>query len=257
MPTDYESNNQNQESDTGQRDKETLTMNNEQGEQIKESNTEIKRKEAQRSRNDEKANADSVSQHKDSVTSSSAELDSHRLASEPAQVQAIPQQAHRSCYVCTTMDYENPANNYCRFMKRMIQQQHQQHSSSSNYDASQLNALRQRTHAHNNQDATLQISPPADSSTQVLGPANSTSSDHLLYSNNNNDSTDGAGSTTNKSTKYIDSNGMSPIDSGSLQYGAIRTRYCYSDENFCSVVSVVRIEYINNELQSRFWALER
>lgn len=37
----------------------------------------------------------------------------------------------------------------------------------------------------------------------------------------------------------------------------IRTRQCDEGENFCSIVSVVRIEFVNDSLLSRFWAMER
>ena len=37
----------------------------------------------------------------------------------------------------------------------------------------------------------------------------------------------------------------------------IKTRHCQEDENFCSIVSVVRIEFVQDNLYSKFWALER
>lgn len=37
----------------------------------------------------------------------------------------------------------------------------------------------------------------------------------------------------------------------------IRSRPCVEDENYCSIVSVVRIEFLSDNIVSRFWALER
>lgn len=178
------------------------------------------------------------------------------------QQQLIEQQSQRTCYVCTTMDYENPANNYCRFMKRMIQKQHQQHASSSplssNYDLnnvqSQYNALRLRNqHLHANQDTSSQNQ--ISSQHLVNGQNNNSTTNNNLVQYNNQFADANLFMNNSTSTQKFSENGYSLIES--TQYNGIRTRYCYSDENFCSVVSVVRIEYINNELQSRFWALER
>lgn len=38
---------------------------------------------------------------------------------------------------------------------------------------------------------------------------------------------------------------------------SIRTRQCFDDENFCSIVSVVRVEFSNDSFKHKFWALER
>jgi len=42
-----------------------------------------------------------------------------------------------------------------------------------------------------------------------------------------------------------------------LPNNSIRIRPCMEDENFCSIVSVVRLEFVQDNLYSKFWALER
>lgn len=37
----------------------------------------------------------------------------------------------------------------------------------------------------------------------------------------------------------------------------IRVRPCMDDENFCSIVSIVRLEFVQENLYQKFWALER
>lgn len=229
------------------------------------------------------------------------------LISQQQQLQQLQQLHHSmSCYVCSTMDYENPADNLCRVMKhhhRSPSGLHNQpnlahtgfHSNPMVNYPTQTTTATSLTSSASNYNTILPSSPEAlvssaqhypmsqydDSSSIVQLEAPSTSSSLFQnsplqnYNNNlshgHNDDTQLVNPSTNSTlnqqqVQAQQQNSLLPVHHGpypQVQHRVpppgnyIRSRPCLEDENFCSIVSVVRIEFINDNLVSRFWAMER
>lgn len=119
----------------------------------------------------------------------------------------------------------------------------------------------------------VQQSPYDDSSSVQLGVSSTQASllqtsplhNHNNMSHGHYDDTQLVNSNTN-ATAQQQQNSTLPVHHGPFHQvqhrvqppgNVIRTRPCLEDEHFCSIVSVVRIEFINDNLVSRFWAMER
>lgn len=135
------------------------------------------------------------------------------------------------------MDYSNTLENSCRLMPR--QQTYQPHYP---YQHSLSYPLWSPSHdVQHQQEHQQQTTPPSGSAHQT--PTNNAT---LLGSKVSN---------LMANNEFVSFHPPKPaqLESNSL----IRSRACVDDENFCSVVSVFRIEYINDTLTTKFWAMER
>lgn len=128
-----------------------------------------------------------------------------------------------SCYACTTMDYENPHDNLCRDMRKFLH-----HRSPA--------GLTTTTVGHQKHSSTVSIG----TSSTAAGP-------------------EAADSTSNGTASHHQQrHGYFPQNRPLMSTGGfIRKRACFEDENFCSIVSVVRLEFANDTLITKFWAMER
>lgn len=206
------------------------------------------------------------------------------------QQQQQQSQFHRtmSCYVCSTMDYENPADNLCRVMRphhhRSSSNMYQQTSSSHHYHQThQMTATTTTTiHPYSPETSSLAYtqtpaalplisgSSPLDvesSLDSVPSTTTITPSYNVSDASTHFDDTQYANTTT-ASYQQQQAGSMTPVAHHGQHHhltqhrlpppnNFIRTRPCFEDENFCSIVSVVRIEFANDNLFSRFWAMER
>lgn len=147
-----------------------------------------------------------------------------------SQASAGHRQPPMSCYVCSTMDYDNPTDNICRMLKhhpRLSQQTNGGHYHSSGFP--------------DRQPSQANMMPSTrDRDTSASGRASLESS------------SGSANATSSPAEGYFP---LASHRSASSQY--VRTRACLDDENFCSIVSIVRIEFSNDNISSRFWAMER
>lgn len=150
----------------------------------------------------------------------------------PGSASAGHRQLPMSCYVCSTMDYENPQENLCRNLKyhpRLSQQPAGGHYLAEGLTERQL------------PQANLM---PSTRDTSTSGPEAS-----------------GAAMVPSNGTKFLTSGQSGSFFSMANQRASsnthVRTRPCLDDENFCSIVSIVKIEFSNDNISSKFWAMER
>ena len=200
------------------------------------------------------------------------------------QQQHLHHHPRMSCYVCSTMDYESSTDNICRTLKS--------HDRSPNY---QLNSHPQSNAGHLH-FAHMSASPTTQTTTTTTTfttePSNQydqsslPSAGALVASSPGDRSYQDTTTTSNYHTKngqYDDTTSVNttslarmetstaattPVSSSYNQRRVvpsrtvmhnndIRTRQCMEDENFCSIVSVVRIEFVQENFYPKFWALER
>lgn len=215
--------------------------------------------------------------------------------------QQFPQQQYRSmsCYVCSTMDYENPSDNLCRVMKlshrSLPPNLHHQQTSSGHHYYSPTTTTTTTTATTSTTQAAMKTIDDFSSPLEQSGSGGLASSRDgelelattITPSHNITDST----------AAYLDANGQlmsnttmpghqyplqqdqqqqlqtTSLAPSTAQHGHhyshiipqyrtppsnfIRTRQCLDDENFCSIVSVVRLEFTNDNLYPKFWAMER
>lgn len=187
-----------------------------------------------------------------------------------------------SCFVCSTMDYDNPADNLCRIMRphhqRSTPNLYQQTSSSHHYiqstttttttTTSTTTAATLNSDSFNANNPTELDSTHSSNSTISTGESSSNTSigsgdQHGQYLNTTLAGKTAAGGQATSTLSPLVSTTSSSLaqqhhhirQQPSGNY--IRTRSCFDDENFCSIVSVVRIEFVNDNLISKFWAMER
>lgn len=205
-----------------------------------------------------------------------------------------------SCYACSTMDYENPNDNACRYMPKPVHRAtslpaavtlgHASSSSMMNYSPSTttppmstLSTSSSLTQPQTSSTTSSQASSSNSMPSEVAPTSWQDSAEAGYHHNGDSDATSGAGLSSRESAQSAKNSNNSnnsasmvtPLrDSNALTYNTpsvylphriqqpppgnlIRTRTCLDDENFCSIVSVVRIEFSNDTLVSRFWAMER
>lgn len=199
-----------------------------------------------------------------------------------------------SCYVCSTMDYENPDDNLCRAMKKNQQQQtagyhpHSGMSYSQPADSPYITSTTVSSSTHeapttDNKQPNVIKSAGADHSSPGYYDEYATTTSATLLSSadhhnghpqrqfNRNSSAAPVQSTSDNSTAIMHpSSHHGPTANQHHHYGyfpqgrapappsdIIRTRPCLEGENFCSIVSIVRIEFVNENAKSIFWAMER
>lgn len=184
------------------------------------------------------------------------------------------------------MDYENPADNPCRFMPKQIHRAPLQAAvglatSMMNYAPTTTTTITPlgTTPSTSNSKTSSLISPNSQTSSSNLMPSMSnTAPSHDLgyyYGDSSSELAPTSAPAFSQSHESAQSPNysttmMTPLRASSLGFNAnpyshrtpppgnfIRTRTCLDDENFCSIVSVVRIEFLNDSLVSRFWAMER
>lgn len=155
------------------------------------------------------------------------------------------------------MDYDNPADNSCRVMRQQnrlpsLPNMHQSHQT-SNLDGSVNPSYPTTINSHLNQNSA-QITDSYTSTTTAVSSVinkNGYSNQHQASDNVTNQA---HSNQTLVNDQYLASQALGLRNSPD---GFIRTRPCFEDENFCSIVSVVRIEFANDNLIARFWAMER
>lgn len=183
------------------------------------------------------------------------------------------------------MDYENPADNLCRYMPKHLQRAPgamQPTVGFGSHVPSMMNYPTTSTLAPPSTmiDTTTTSSAALTSSAMSSLPASSfetgsQDSSYLQDSYNQDDvsATTSSFQSRNLTNMISRSSTLPPpllVRNNSIVYQSgqylqrnptpgnfIRTRNCLADENFCSIVSVVRIEVMNDSLVSRFWAMER
>lgn len=143
-----------------------------------------------------------------------------------------------SCFVCSTMDYPGDDNS-CRKMPS----HHYRHLEYHHHRTQNYNQQQQQQH---------QAQPTTTAATTSTDPATKQAFTAAQSQSNYEEATASSPTTTTMQTTTL-----TPFVAPSKQSQFIKTRPCVDDENFCSVVSVVRIEYVNDTLTSKFWALER
>lgn len=150
-----------------------------------------------------------------------------------------------SCYVCSTMDYENPADNLCRSLRH-----HQRGSPAIGGHNLMLESpfATPSKPGPARDSATLTSAAPEpdlrpSSSQEELGQSGDQSSPNQTSSN--------------QSSSALARPFQNQAHRAQQATNYIRTRACSAEENFCSVVSIVRIEIVSDNLYSRFWAMER
>lgn len=159
----------------------------------------------------------------------------------------------KSCFVCSTMEYDDQENNLCRSIKPSVRMtaatnyggtMHQSRLSNINSNLQYIPpTASQNPNGVNDQQAVVVNSRDNESSTPITNdPSNGQYGDH--------------GSSLSYLHESYTSYNHDIVRNASLME-PIRTRYCHDDEHFCSVVSIVRIEFINDKLNTKFWALER
>lgn len=247
-----------------------------------------------------------TSKRADTIVANDAN-DQKILMSQQQQLEQLQQLHHSmSCYVCSTMDYENPADNLCRVMKHHHRSPSGLHNQPNmahtgflsnpmmNFPTQTTTPTSPTSPTSPTRNTMLPSSPealvssaqhssmsPYDDSSSVQLETSSTPSSLSrnlpLHNYNNNLSHEQTDDTqlVNPSTNLTlnqqqvhsqQKNSLLPVHHGpypQVQHRVlppgnyIRSRPCLEDENFCSIVSVVRIEFINDNLVSRFWAMER
>lgn len=141
-----------------------------------------------------------------------------------ATSEPVPQTPKKqlNCYVCSTMNYENTTDNRCRFLKPKS-------------NDSPMTMFR------SHEDGFSQYQGQESTETS----STSTTVDRRL----SRDIGDGP----------ITPQGFSHVLSNRTVYpnDYVGTRECSGNEHYCVVRSVMRYEFINDEIQPKFWTLER
>lgn len=172
-----------------------------------------------------------------------------------------------SCYACSTMDFENSADNPCRVMKHpyRLQSGQQQAHQFHHPQASMMNYGVQSQSQSSPAEASLPSSPLYEDS--ALGSQSDSTQSSQIEAQGHEPSVVGSNATLAKQNPMVHNvvaqqqqqqHGFYPHLHSRLQSANfIRSRPCAETENYCSIVSVVRIEFVNDTLFSKFWALER
>lgn len=174
-----------------------------------------------------------------------------------------------SCFICSTMDYENPEDNLCRVMRP-----HHNSPSGSQQNSHKLVNIGHHTtpmigYAPTTTTTTttttgLYANPIDDEEDRHLGSSSprspigdSTSDDGQSMTNSTGNSTLIQQRHQHQSSIFTAHHGNQAQTRLLPPTGLVRTRPCLEDENFCSIVSIVRKEFVNGNVLSRFWAMER
>lgn len=144
-----------------------------------------------------------------------------KLLEDPNQK---PRYNGMSCYVCSTMDYSNYTDNRCKNMSAT-----EGIPVGNSVKPHLALGLVASSPEHDEDNIPINSYPGGDTTT-------SRSMDYSINKDN---------TTTQNPDIYMNDS------------DEIRTRSCTVGENFCSVVSVSKIEYVNDRSVSKFWALER
>lgn len=198
------------------------------------------------------------------------------------QQQKQQKQGRMSCYVCSTMDYESSTDNICRTLRTEsgLNHPHSQstghfghfghHQPSTTTTTSTTTISTTETSDQYDQSRlavteALVASPGSNEAFYTGATSNQPFSKHSTRFNQHND-------TANVNTSLINfGSSTAPTTDNSSLYSQkriipqrpvmpnykIETRDCTDDENFCSIVSVVRIEFVQESFYPKFWALER
>lgn len=198
-----------------------------------------------------------------------------------------------SCYACSTMDYESSTENICRHLGNHIRSSashpqtgaghlHYPHQTpimtTTTTTTTEANEFINNERSQLPHTAALMSSTSgyddsmSYSDTTTMTTATSTSLSNFMSNSDHPDDSKYADHPNKAQTPYKNS----AINSNTTQMapqpgdrrripqnrtifpgGFIKTRQCLNDENFCSIVSVVRIEFVQDNIYSKFWALER
>lgn len=152
-------------------------------------------------------------------------VDSGSLA---AQLPTGPSELQRTgltCFACNTMNYLNESSNKCRFLQA---RQAKEKDSPEVAHHETMNTM-QPQQAQSPKTGTDQTMSPALGAAEGVG--------HLMRRHG-------------FDNFVIFNRSLSANDH-------IETRQCASNEHYCTVRSVVRYEFLGDEIQSKFWMLER
>lgn len=170
------------------------------------------------------------------------------------------QKARMSCFTCSTMDYESSTDNICRLLLQQNEEDNGElHRLAAMYRqiASPL-TLSESDLFPNKRLSYPKLRPSQAGATEdysPLGLARSGARRTRLVGANSSAPSDQEEAPTSMappSRRPVVQNNRSLVANNS-----IRIRPCLEDENFCSIISVVKLEFVQDNLYSKFWALER
>lgn len=164
-----------------------------------------------------------------------------------------------NCYVCSTTEYEDPTKNYCRYMNSIPRYPNTfsanmlgYHSSISNQKLYQ-DRVQQQQQPSNSEHSTNNNWPLTNH--EVMNGNHSANNKSLSTSSSFNGQQESNMTTSANNKAHESIRAHSPIKQTSDS--AIKSRLCVDEEKFCSIVSISRLEFANNTVLHRFWALER